>query len=97
MTVNLFITLTMILATVSSLITEAIKKVFGTTQPTLIDAILAAVTGWGGGVAAYLLIGIPFTTSSIVCLVLLAPTIWLCSTLGYDKVKEIIEQITNKV
>ena len=96
MTVNLFITLTMILATISSLITEAIKKVFGNTTPTLVDAILAAVTGWGGGAAAYILMSIPFTTSSIICLVLLAPTIWLCSTLGYDKVKEVIEQIAQK-
>lgn len=93
MTINLFIILVSILALVSSLITEAIKKTIGTTKPTLIVAIISAITGWGGGVATYILMGIPFTAISIVCLILLAPVIWLGATLGYDKVIEIIQQI----
>lgn len=93
MTLTLFITLTTILALVSSLITQAIKKNFTITKPTLVVAIIAAVVGWGGGVASYFLMNIPFDASSIICLVLLAPTIWLCATLGYDKVMEVIKQI----
>lgn len=97
MTLALFVTLVTILSLVSSLVTEACKKVFNVTKPTLLVGILSAIIGWGGGVAAYFLMGIAFTTSSIICLILLAPTIWLTATLGYDKVMEVIEQIAKTV
>ena len=97
MTLTLFITLVSILSLISSLFTEACKKVFNVTKPTLLVGILSGVIGWGGGIAAYLLMSIAFTTSSVICLILLAPTIWLVATLGYDKVIEVIEQITKVV
>ena len=59
-----------------------------------IVAVVAAVVGWGGGAAAYLLLKVPFDTPSIVSLILLAPACWLTATLGYDKVMEVIKQIT---
>lgn len=93
MTVALFLSLFTILSLADSLITEAIKKVFNATKPTLVAAIVAAVVGWGGGVCAYLLMKIPFDTPGIISLVLMAPVVWLGATLGYDKVKEIIQQI----
>ena len=93
MTLTMFITLLTILALISSLITEAIKKTFKVTKPTLVDAIVSAVAGWGGGIVAYILMGIPFSLANVICIILLAPAIWLCSTLGYDKVMEIITQI----
>ena len=95
MTTNLFITLVTILSLVSSLLTEAIKKAFHSTKPTLLAAIVSAIVGWGGGAASYILMDIPFDTKSIVALVLLAPIIWIGATVGYDKVKEIIKQILN--
>ena len=93
MTLTLFITLLTVLSLVSSLITQAIKANFNVTKPTLVVGILSGIVGWGGGVITYLLMGIPFDTSSIICLILLAPAIWLCATLGYDKVMEVIKQI----
>lgn len=93
MTVGLFITLFTILSLVASVITEAIKKSFNVQEPTLLAAFVSIVVGWGGGAAAYLLMNIAFTLTSIVSLVLLAPVIWLGATLGYDKVKEIILQV----
>lgn len=93
MTLTLFITLVTILSLVSSLVTEALKKTVDIKKPTLVVAAISAVTGWGGGVIAYILMGIAFTLQSVICLVLLAPTIWLTATLGYDKVMEIINQI----
>ena len=93
MTLTLFVTLLTILSLVSSLVTQAIKANFNVTKPTLIVAILSGIIGWGGGAITYLLMGIPFDTSSIICLILLAPAIWLCATLGYDKVMEVIKQI----
>lgn len=95
MTTTLFMFLLTALALACSLFTEAVKKVTKTQKPTLIAAILSGICGWGGGVAAYLLLNIPFDTQSITCLILLAPLVWLCATLGYDKVMEIVYQIIN--
>ena len=93
MTLTLFVTLVTILSLIDSLFTQAIKKNFNSTKPTLVALILAIVIGWVGGAAAYILMGITFTASSIICLVLLAPTVWLVATLGYDKVMEVLKQI----
>lgn len=93
MTLTLFIVLVTILSLANSLFTQAIKKTFKITKPTLVALILALVVGWGGGIAAYILMSIVFIPASIVCLILLAPTIFLTSTLGYDKVMEVIKQI----
>ena len=93
MTLTLFISLVTILSLVCSLFTQALKKSFNINKPTIVVAILSGITGWIGGIAAYILMGIAFTPSSIICLILLAPTIWLVATLGYDKVMEVLKQI----
>ena len=93
MTLTLFVTLVTILALISSLLTEGLKKSFNITNPTLVVAIISAIIGWIGGIMAYILMGIAFTSSSIICLILLAPTLFLVATNGYDKVLELIEQI----
>lgn len=96
MTITIFLTLFTILSVVCSLFTEAIKKTVGTKEPTMVALILSAIVGWGGSAVAYELMGIPFNTNSIICLVLMAPVIWLGATLGYDKVKETIIEIFSK-
>ena len=93
MTLTLFISLVTSLSLISSLFTEALKKTINVTKPTLVVAIIAALTGWGGGAISYSLMGIAYTPSNIICLTLLAPTIWLMATLGYDKVLEVIKQV----
>lgn len=93
MTLALFMVLVTILSLINSLFTQAIKKTFNNTKPTLVAAILSVVIGWIGGIMAYILMGIIFTPASIICLILLAPTIWLVSTLSYDKVMEVLKQI----
>ena len=93
MTLTMFISLATMLSLISSLITEAIKKTYKSTMPTLIVAIISVVVGWGGGAITYTLMSIPYTSSNVICLTLLAPTIWLVATLGYDKVMEVIKQI----
>lgn len=94
MTLTMFITLFTALSTVASLFTEAIKKNFNVKNYTLIVLIVSAVIGWGGGAITYCFMKVPFdNVSNILCLFLLAPSIWLGATLGYDKVKEIIAKI----
>lgn len=93
MSIALFLTLFTILSLVDSLTTEAVKRTIGTDRPTIVAAVLAAIIGWGGGICAYILLGIIFTPATVVCLILMAPAIWLGATTGFDKVKELIEQI----
>ena len=94
MTPVLFITLFAILTIVSGLITQALKQAFSNTMATNILALIdAAFTGIGGTVTAYVLLGIPFTGINILCIGLLTISVWLGSMLGFDKVKQSIDQI----
>ena len=97
MTLTIFMTLVTILSMVASLFTEAIKKNFEVKNATLVVLIISAIIGWGGGAITYVFMGIPFAANNVLCLILLAPAIWLCATLGYDKVKEIISKIGGMV
>lgn len=94
MTPVLFITLFAILTVVSGLITQALKQAFSNTMATNILALIdAAFTGIGGTVTAYILLSIPFTGINILCIGLLTISVWLGSMLGFDKVKQSIDQI----
>ena len=98
MTVTLFISMLTIFALISSLLTEAIKKATqDTVSNNIIVGIVAAVVGWGGGAAVYVIFGIAWTVSNIVALILLAPACWLGAMLGYDKVIQTIKQIVEVI
>lgn len=96
MTTTLFITLLTILSVISSLFSEAIKKTFPKVPSTLMVAIISAIVGWAGCGIAYIFIGIPFTAVTVTALIIMAPAVWLCATLGYDKVMEVFTQF-NKI
>lgn len=97
MTTQLFLMLFVIFASVSVILTEALKKA---TKETLANNILALivalVVGGGGSVAAYIFMGIAFTTSSIIAIVLMVIAVWMGAMVGYDKVRQLIKQITGK-
>ena len=94
MTISYFIILVTFLSSVASLLTEALKKTFvGDNNTILLVAFVSGLTGWIGGAIAYILLGIAFTLSNSICLFLLAPTVWLIATLGYDKVMEVITKL----
>ena len=99
MTVTMFILLIAICSAVSSLLTEGIKTWFKNANKdysaNLIALINAVVVGCGGTAITYVLMGITFTLSNILCLVLMAGAVWLGSMIGYDKVIQLITQITN--
>lgn len=92
-TITNFIILVSLLSSISSLFTEAIKKTIENAKPTLVAFICSFVIGWAGGASAFYLMGLDFSLHNILCLVFMGPAIWLVATLGYDKVKEVIEQI----
>ena len=53
------------------------------------------MVGCGGTAIAYVLLGIPFVLPNVLCLVLMCGVVWLGSMIGYDKVMQLVKQITN--
>lgn len=99
MTITLFIVLATICCAVSTLLTEGIKQWFinkaqKNYSANLIALVNAAVVGCGGTAIAYVLLGIPFVLPNILCLILMCGVVWLGSMIGYDKVIQLIKQIS---
>ena len=92
----------LITSTLTSLVTEAIKKIlteFNKTFPSntlvgLVSLILSAAIGTG----YIILTNTAFTASVAVYLIVLVFASWLCAMVGYDKVIQAISQFntTNK-
>lgn len=99
MTITIFLLLIAICSAVSSLLTEGIKTWFKNANKdysaNLIALINAVVVGCGGTAIAYVLMGIAFTLSNILCLILMGAAVWLGSMIGYDKVIQLIAQVTS--
>ena len=98
MTMTLFIALFTILAgAVSSLITEAVKKWYANAEKpysaNIIALVVSVVSGGLGTAVYYTLKGIPWTINNIICLLLMIVAIWVTAMVGYDKVKQLLDQI----
>ena len=94
MNITIFMSLYVIGALVSSLLTEALKKTFSDDISSSIIALVdAGVVGILGTSAAYILIGVEWNLQNIICLILMVFCIWIGSTVGYDNVIKILESI----
>ncbi len=97
MTVTLFMALLVILAVAVSLFTEAVKKYLDETgakySANMVVLILSMIIGAGGTALMYLFLGISFTPENILCILLMAVSVWVGSMVGYDKVLQMIEQV----
>lgn len=98
MTITLFMALLVILAVVTSLVTEAVKKFLDTFiyvdyASNVVVLFVAMLVGIIGTAAAYVLLGISFTLANVICIGLMAVAIWIGAMVGYDKVIQLIEQI----
>ena len=98
MTMTIFIFLVGIMCAVSGLLTEGIKKWCSNANkecsPNLVALIDAIIVGGAGTAIAYVLMGIAFTVPSILCIVIMIAAVWLGSMIGYDKVIQLITQIS---
>ena len=92
MTMTLFMFLLSFGASVTSLFTEALKKVFENVPSNVIALMSAVVVGIGGTSAVYVILEIPFDIKNIVCIIILTFYIWLGSMVGYDKIMQTFEQ-----
>lgn len=97
MTITLFITLLTIGSMLCTLVTEAVKKAFENAKkeaaPNVLALVNAVVVGGLGTAVAYILMGIEWTTNNIICLVLMIVCVWIGSMIGFDKIKQLVEQI----
>lgn len=97
MTVTLFISLFTIGSMACGLITEAVKKAYQNAgmdySANIIALVDALVVGGIGTAVAYMLMGIDWTVNNIICIVLMIVCIWLGAMLGFDKIKQTLEQI----
>lgn len=96
MTVNAFLIIFAACSVLTSLITEAIKKVMKGTENSdnLVALIVAIFVGCGTTVLYYLHSGIEFTVLNCVYILIVGLLNWVGATVGYDKVKQMIEQLT---
>ena len=62
----------------------------------IIALVVALVIGGAGSAVYYQLNAIPFNLDNIIYLVLMGLASGLCSMVGFDKIKQAIEQITSK-
>lgn len=99
MSITLFITILTIGGAVTALLTEAIKKMYANMgkaySPNIIALVNAIVVGCGGTSVVYMLMNIPWTINNIICMVLMAISVWIASMLGFDKVLQTVTQIAN--
>lgn len=93
MTIEIFLFLFTIGSLISSLLTEAIKKMDLNLSVNIIALIDAMVVGFLGTIAFYLIMGIVWTPTNIVCIFLMTFCIWIGSMIGYDKVMQTIAQL----
>lgn len=99
MNITTFLILLFAFSTISSLITEAIKKIKNdktNLSCNLIALCVALVVGIAGTGIYYQLNNIVFDVNNIIYMILLGLSSGLCSMLGYDKVRQTILQIANK-
>lgn len=84
-----------IAAAMTSLITEALKKMLGDRKysPNILAAIVAVVTA-GGICAGYIILNsITLSPQIWVYIIAIVVLTWLCATLGYDKVLQTLKQL----
>ena len=99
MTTTMFLILLSGFSVISSLVTEGIKNV-ATDKVNLSYNIVALITalivGGGGTAVYYQLNAVPFTVNNVIYAVLMGLASGLVSMVGFDKVKQSIEQLANK-
>ena len=99
MTTTTFLMLLSSFSVLSGLVTEGIKKLISdkaNMSYNIIALVVALVIGGVGSAVYYQLNAIPFNLDNIIYLVLMGLASGLCSMVGFDKIKQAVEQIAGK-
>ena len=89
----------LITSTLTSLVTEAVKKIMTeynkTYRANTLVGIVALLLSVAIGCGYIVLAGLEFTSAVIICLIAQVVMSWLCAMVGYDKVIQAIGQFKN--
>ena len=99
MTTTTFLMLLSAFSILSGLVTEGIKKLVSDKKNmsyNIIALVVALVIGGVGSAVYYQLNAIPFNLNNVIYIVLMGLASGLCSMVGFDKVKQSVEQIIKK-
>lgn len=99
MNIGVFLGLLMAFSVIASVVTEGIKMFLDGMKVNYASNILvlgvSMVVGAGGTALFYVNYQVPFNALNSVYLALMGIANWLVAMLGYDKIKQAIEQIRN--
>lgn len=99
MTTTIFLMLLASFSTITGLVVECIKKIVNdkaNISYNITALIVALIVGTCGCSIYYQLNAIPFTINNIIYIVLMGFASALSATIGYDKIKQAISQLTVK-
>lgn len=100
MTITAFLVLLAGLAAITSIATQGIKTFLDGQSvkysSNIIVLIVALIVGCGGTAIYYVNFEVPFNALNSVYLALMGIANWLTAMLGYDKVKQAVEQLIAK-
>ena len=99
MTTTMFLILLSAFSVISGLVTEAVKSLVSNKANlsyNIIALIVALIVGSAGTAVYYQLNCTAYTVNNVIYLVLMGFASGLVSMIGFDKVKQAIEQITSR-
>ena len=99
MTTTTFLMLLSAFTVLSGLTTEGIKNLISDKSNmsyNIIALIVSLIVGGVGCAIYYQLNAIPFDVNNVIYMILMGLASGLCSMVGYDKLKQCIEQISGK-
>ena len=99
MTTTTFLMLLSAFSVLSGLVTEGIKKLISdkaNMSYNIIALVVALVIGGVGSAVYYQLNAIPFNLNNVIYMVLMGLASGLCSMVGFDKIKQAVEQLSGK-
>lgn len=99
MTITTFLMLLSSFSVLSGLVTEGIKKLISdkaNMSYNIIALIVSLIIGGVGCAIYYQLNTIPFDINNVIYMILMGLASGLCSMVGFDKIKQAVEQITSK-
>lgn len=97
MNLTVFVILLTVCATITSLLTEAVKSFLDMQKvkyaSNIVVLVIAMVTGCTGAMLYYLIFMIDITLLNCIMAIFLGLANWVGAMVGYDKVKQALEQI----
>lgn len=97
MNITVFIIAFVVESIIASLLTQAIKKAMESAKKdysaNIIALIVAFVIGVGVTCGYMVYADIAFTVKSVIVVIAMTGCVWMGAMLGYDKVKQALEQI----